>query len=225
MNKLPHKQLSKTLNLAKQQGMTLLEVLVATGILVVISSMAFLSLDTLIQSKQSLQQITTELNQFNLAQFQLQNDIQMAVSSNQALPVLPTAEFIGDSQSITLLRFRTNTVVNQRNRKNNSRQSIADVNNTNLIRVRWYVRNDQWYRASQAAAKPLNSNQWQERSMLDLKSLRCSYQNKAGGQQSNWPNSQTQNAQLPEVINCQVQLDNGLESVLKLVPWQQAGWL
>ena len=212
-------------NWAKQSGMTLLEVLVATGILVVISSMAFLSLDTLVKSKQSLQQVTQELNQFNLAQFQLQNDIQMAITTNQTLAIVPSPEFIANSQSITLLRYRKATVPLQRNSLSNNQQSRQGVANQRLIRVRWYVRNNQWFRSTQSAASPLRSNQWQERPMLDLKSLSCSYQNPAGSLQSIWPNSQTQNAQLPEMVNCQVQLANDRESVLKLVPWQRAGWL
>ena len=225
MKHFPNQLNSNKSNLYKQQGMTLLEVLVATGILVVISSMAFLSLDTLVKAKQSLQQTTEQLNQSNLAQFQLQNDIQMAITSNQALAVLPAPEFIADSQSITLLRYRNATVPNQRNKRDNNQSTRQRVSNQRLIRVRWYVRNNQWYRASQSAAIPLRSNQWQERPMLAIKSLNCSYQNTAGLMQSIWPNSQSQNAQMPEMVQCQVQLANDQASVLKLVPWQRAGWL
>ena len=213
------------MNLIKQTGMTLLEVLVATGILTVISAMAFLSLDTLIKSKQSLQEVTEELNQFNLVQFQLQNDIQMAITSNQSLTTIPSPEFIASSQSISLLRYPNATIPNQRNKLSNKNQGQYDQTKPSLIRVRWYVRNDQWIRSSQSAASPINSNQWQERAMLDMKSLNCSYRNTSGLMQSIWPNNQTQNSQLPEMISCQVQLANEQMSVLKLVPWQQAGWL
>jgi type II secretion system protein J len=222
MKLIPSHRLSQSLQ--KQQGMTLLEVLVATGILAVISSMAFVSLDTLIKSKQSLQAASSELNQFNLAQFQLQNDIQMAVASNHPSPTLVAPEFIADSQTFTLLRYRKAIVPNQRAKRSNNQSSGHSVNNQNLIRVRWYVRNQQWVRATQAAASPLNSNQWQERPMLALKSLSCNYQNIAGTAQSNWPDNQIQNSQLPEMITCQVQLENDQESILKLVPWQRAGW-
>ena len=167
-------------NLAKQVGMTLLEVLVATGILAVVSSMAFLSLDNLVKSKHSLQQITKELNQFNLVQFQLQNDIQMAITTNQALAVLPMPEFIGNRQDFTLLRYRNVKVPNQRAKLLSERSGANVTANPVLVRVRWFIRDDQWYRAVQNAASPLNSNQWQERPMLDLKSLSCSYQNSAG---------------------------------------------
>ncbi len=225
MNPVLYHKISNKANLVKQQGMTLLEVLVATGILVVISSMAFLSLDTFIKSKQTLQQTTDELNQFNLAQFQLQNDIQMAITTNQAVAISPSPEFIANSQSFTLLRFRSATVPNQRSRQDGNQQARQLLAQQNLIRVRWYVRDNQWYRASQSAAIPLSSNQWQSRPMLALKSLNCSYQNSVGQMQSVWPNSQTQNAQLPEMVNCQVQLTDDRSSVLKLVPWQKAGWL
>ncbi len=210
----------------KQQGMTLLELLVATGILAVISSMAFLSIDTLIKSKASLQLVTEELNQFNLAQFQLQNDIQMAITSNQVSAVTTAPEFIANTQSITLLRYRNNTVVNTRAQRSTVSQPTHITNKSSgLIRVRWYVRNDQWFRAIQSAASPLNSNQWQERPMLSLESLNCSYLDLNGIERSIWPNSQLQNSQLPEMVSCQVIQDNGQKSVLKLVPWQRAGWL
>jgi len=225
MTKPTYKRFSSRINLIKQTGFTLLEVLVATSILAVISSMAFLSLDTLVKSKQSLQQVTAELNQFNLVQFQLQNDIQMAISTNQALSTIPEPEFIANSQSFTLLRYRKATVPNQRNRMSNNQPTGLNLTDQRLIRVRWYVRNNQWIRASQSAASPLRSNQWLERPMLELNSLNCSYQNSSGLMQSIWPNSQTQNAQLPDIVNCQVQLANDRESILKLVPWQRAGWL
>lgn len=225
MNSLIKKRFFNQKTIANQCGMTLLEVLVATGILAVISAMGFLSLDTLVKSKQSLQQVADELNQLNLAQFQLQSDVQMAITTNRSLVVLPSPEFIANSQSITLLRYRNAKVPHQRNELLNNQQNHQGIINPSVIRVRWYVRDDKWYRATQSAASPLRSSHWQERAMLDLKSLNCSYQNVAGSIQSVWPGSQAQNAQLPEVVNCQVQLVNGQVSALKLVPWQRAGWL
>jgi|GEM_PF-1247450 len=225
MNRLKLQKNYSCQNLVKQNGMTLLEVLVATAILAVISSMAFLGLDTLVQSKQSLQQKTKELNQFNLVQFQLQNDIQMAITAHQAIATLPTPEFIANSQSITLLRYPNATVAVPRNKASNNRDNTRNNASSSLIRVRWDVRNGQWFRSSQSAASPVNSNQWQEQPMLDLKSLNCNYLNNAQTVQSIWPNNQTQNGQLPEMINCQVTLANDQVSVLKLVPWQRAGWL
>lgn len=212
----------------KQQGMTLLEVLVATGILAIISSMAFLSLDNLVQSKQALDETNSKLNQFNLAQFQLQSDIQMAISSNQINANLATPEFIGNSQSITLIRYQTALVPNQRAERSNTQSAKTNLNSQHLIRVKWYLLNNKLVRATQSAAIPLNSinnNQWQVRDMFDLNLMNCSYQNSAGQLNSVWPNTNAQNTQLPEMVNCQIQASTGEESILKLVPWQRAGWL
>ncbi len=209
----------------KQKGMTLLEVLVATGILAVISSMAFLSIDTLVKSKASLQTVNEELNHFNLAQFQLQNDIQMAITSQRISVAATSPEFIANTQSMTLLRYQNNTVANSRILRSNVSQNLRNNKDSGLIRVKWFVRNDQWYRATQNASSPLSSNQWQERPMLSLQSLNCTYLDLKGVEQSIWPNSQVQNSQLPEMISCQVIQENGQKSILKLVPWQRAGWL
>ncbi len=198
----------------QQQGMTLLEVLVATGILAVISAMAFLTIDNMVKAKSSLNTTTAAINQANMAQYLLQTDIQMTVSSQQLLPPPQVPEFEANSQQITLLRYRNQQVPVPRQ---SSRQNLPV---TALMRVRWYVRNNQWYRATQRADSPSNSNQWQERPMLALKSLACEYQNHAGLMQPNWPATQRDNSQLPKQVRCQLRDEHDQATVLKLVPWQ-----
>ncbi len=202
------------MNLNRQQGMTLLEVLVATGILAVISGMAFLSIDNMVKAKASLSEAITEINQANLAQYQFQTDIQMAVSSQQRIPPPLQPEFQANAQTITLLRYRSAQVPVPRVREQRRQQHIP------LMRVRWYIRNDQWYRATQQADSPVNSNQWLEQPMLDLKSLSCEFANQAGLMQSVWPNSPAENSQLPKQILCQLHTSDNQRTVLKLTPWQ-----
>ncbi len=199
---------------AKQQGMTLLEVLIATAILAIISAMAFLSLDNMAKSKQSLDDKTLELNQFNLAQYMFQNDLQMAISSEIILGSTEKIDFIGNSQSMNFWRFQKDQVTS--GRETRARQDLPQP----MIRVKWYIRNQQWFRATQSALSPLNSNQWLEQPMLELASMNCSYQSRSGILQSTWPNSRLENSQLPELINCQLQNKHNQRSVLKIIPWQ-----
>ncbi len=210
-----------------QSGMTLLEVLVATSILAVIASLAFVSLDNLAGSKQTLDAKTKQLNQANLAQYILQTDLQMAVGSVAPLPSNTPNEFVGSSQGFSLVRYRNALVQSGRSSKRQTSQYTrgSQLQDQPMIRVRWYMRNNQWFRATQSAFSPVNSNQWSERPMMTLKSLNCSYQNVAGLIQPSWPNSPIEQGKLPELISCQIHSDEDLKSVIKVVPWQKMGFL
>ncbi len=206
---------------AKQQGMTLLEVLVATGILAVISALAFVSINNLAEAKRALHEKVEALNQTNLTFYTLLNDLQLAVSSNQTFNQDAVAEFMANSQSITLLRFANATAPLSRQVP---RSNVAKPARQGLIRVKWYVRNNQWFRATQPAAAPLSSNQWQTQMMHDLDFLNCQFQNKAGVMQAVWPNNVTENAYLPDIIRCEIQTEENQNTVLNIVPWQHLGW-
>lgn len=203
-----------------QAGMTLLEILVATAILAIISGMAFMSLNNLVAAKQTLDDKNSDLNQQNLAFFQFQNDLQMALSSQQIMSDLKQPEFMANSQSITLLKYKSMLAPINRN---NNRQSRSV--HSPMLRVRWYVRNNTWYRATQPAAAPLTANQWQERAMLTLDRFNCSYRNVSGQTQTAWPNEQRQYSQLPQQINCELTTSAGQTSYFKVAPWQVAGFL
>lgn len=201
-----------------QQGMTLLEVLVATAILAIISGMAFMSLNNLANSKQALDVKNKSMNQQNLIQYLLQNDLQMSVSSQQVNNQLKQGEFIANSQSITLLKYKSpQAPVNQ---------SRNDNYGNSLLRVRWFVRNKTLFRATQSAAAPLsNYNLWQERPMIEVDRFNCVFQNVTGQAQTVWPADQRQFSQLPQMISCELETTEGLNTLLKVVPWQQLGFL
>ncbi|MCX7554770.1 type II secretion system protein [Marinicella sp. S1101] len=205
----------------KQQGMTLLEVLVAAGILAVISAMAFMSIDTLASAKASLDAKNKILNNENLAVYLFQTDLQMATSSQQYVNNLSQGEFIANSQSLTFLKYQSVLAPVKRTRLESRNSNLK----TPLIRVRWYVRNDNWYRATQQAAMPLSGNQWQERLMMPLNRFNCGYENLTGVIQPRWPNDQRQFSQLPDSINCEIENAQGQVSTIKVVPWQQTGFL
>lgn len=210
------------MNIRHQKGMTLLELLVATAILAIISGMAFMSLNNLASSKQTLDEINKNLNQENLTYYLLQNDLQMSIASQQFNTVLKQSEFIANSQSFTILKYKTPIApINQTGNQNRN-----NYHNNPLTRVRWYVRNKTLYRATQSAAAPLsNNNIWQERPMIEVDLFNCVYQNLTGQSQAVWPAEQRQFSQLPQMITCELQNNQGLNHMFKVVPWQQLGFL
>ncbi len=210
--------------LQTQYGMTLLEVLVATAILVIISSMAFLSIDNLASAKQYLDEKNKSLNQENLAYYLFQNDLQMAIASEQLINNLPQGEFIANSQSITLLKYKSPTAPVKLS-SNRMRNSKLNDSLSPLLRVRWYVRNNTWYRATQAGVASLTDNRWQERVMLEVTRFSCGYQNVTGQTQPIWPNEQRQFSQLPQQISCEVENTHGQISKFNVVPLQKIGFL
>jgi len=200
------------LSLQQQAGMTLLEVLVATGILAIISVMAFVSIDNMVRAKTILNEHTRQLNQSNLAFYLLQNDLQFAVSSQQLN--LQQAEFSGNSQSFSLIKFQDQIATSSR---------IEQAHSTTvhpLQRVRWFLRDNHLYRAVQAAHATQNLGQWQERKLLKVKSFNCNYKDLVGSDLNQWPNDQTQNSQLPKSIQCLIVSAAGLETNLLVTPWQ-----
>ncbi len=200
------------LSLKQQSGMTLLEVLVATGILAVISVMAFISIDNMARSKSILNEHTQQLNQTNLAYYLLQNDLQFAVSSQQLN--LQNPEFIGGSQNLSLLKFKDQIANSSRIEKFQS--SVVQP----IQRIRWYVRDQHLVRAVQPAHATVGAGNWQERKLLPIQSFSCSYRNLVGMDLNEWPNSQSENSTLPETIQCVIVSAAGLETDLQVAPWQ-----
>ncbi len=192
--------------------MTLLEVLVATGILAVISTMAFISIDNMVRSKATLSEHTKQLNQTNLAYYLLQNDLQFAVSSQQLS--LQAAEFKGTAQSFSLLKFKDQIATSPRIEQTHSGVSQP------IQRVRWYLRDQYLFRAVQPAHASHQIGHWQERQVLAIESFNCSYRNVVGVDLNSWPNTANENSQLPQSIQCLIVSSDGLETELQVSPWQ-----
>jgi prepilin-type N-terminal cleavage/methylation domain-containing protein len=207
--------------LHQQRGMTLLELLVAAAVMAVLAGLAFMGLDNMATAKRVIDEQNRTLNQQNLALFWLQSDLQLATVHPNPLITPAQAEFSGDSQGFSLLRFQSPTVSSGRN----DRRQVASNDAHGLVRVRWYVRNNQWYRATQSAFAPPNSNQWLERPMLALRTVNCQYLNLTGQLQPVWPQGANQGSQLPQRISCGLTDDAGQNSVLNVVPWQHLGFL
>ncbi len=203
----------KSVALQKQTGMTLLEVLIATAILTIISAMAFLSIDNMVKAKITLNEHTEQLNQANLAFYWLQNDLQFAVSSEQY--GLTEAEFIGNMQSFTLTRFKGQTATSTR--ISNNQTSIDQP----LQKVSWYVRDQQLVRAVLPAHSAGYGENGQARALLPIESFACSYQNAAGIRSNQWPNERRENGQLPYRIQCLVVTKSGQSNEFNIIPWQK----
>ncbi len=203
----------KSPTLIKQMGMTLLEVLIATGILTVISAMAFLSIDNMVRSKTILNQQTEQLNQTNLAFYLLQNDLQFAISSQQL--GVAEAEFVGGIQSFTLTRFKRQIATSPRVEDHN-----AAINQP-LQKVRWYIRDQQLERAVLPAHSTGYGENWQTRTLLPIESFNCSYQNAAGVSSNQWPNEGGENGMLPNSIQCLVVTESGQANEFNVVPWEK----
>ncbi|MCB1582349.1 MAG: prepilin-type N-terminal cleavage/methylation domain-containing protein [Xanthomonadales bacterium] len=203
----------KVLATRKQTGMTLLEVLIATAILTIISAMAFLSIDNMVKARATLNQHTRQLNENNLAFYLFQNDLQYAISSQQFN--LPEAEFIGSAQGFTLIQFRSQTATSPRIQ--NNQQTITQP----LQKIRWYVNNRQLTRTVQ----PLHSSGYgrreQSRSLLAVDTFSCNYLDVAGNSYNQWPNQSSENSTLPSKVQCLITTDNGLIHEFSIIPWQQ----
>lgn len=199
-------------SLLQQGGMTLLEVLVATGILAIMSAMAFISIDNMVRSKTTLKEHTKQLNQTNLAFYLLQNDLQFAVSSQQLNLLKP--EFVGAAQSFSLLKYKDQMATSSRIEQ--AQPTVVQP----IQKIRWYVRDNHLVRAIQPAHASQGFGQWQERKLLLIKSFSCSYRNLVGLDLSHWPNNQSENNKLPRTIQCLVVSATGLETELQVTPWQ-----
>ena len=196
----------------RQSGMTLLEVLVATSILAVVSVMAFVSIDNMARSKTTLKKQTLQLNEVNLAFYQLQNDLQMAVSGHMLNAQVPA--FMGQGEGFTLYRYKNQQATSSRINTNGSLRQQP------LQRVRWFARGQQLIRAVQGAHGLMNGNGWVEQPMMVVDVFTCDYVNVAGQVVRQWPENQFDNAKLPTMVQCILISDTGAESTFKVVPWQ-----
>lgn len=202
----------------KQQGMTLMELLVAVALLSIIAAMAFASVYTLAESKHHMDETVSRLNQESAALALFNQDIKMAIGQPLTVSTDNTLQLIGDSQSIRLQRFNPFQAVPRQAVVNHLKQRPATV-----LEVRWYVRDDQWYRATRSAASTPHAP-WQERAMMPLQQIRCQYQSISGQLLDRWPPRQgVVSTALPKAVHCRITSQQNRQSDLKITPWQQIG--
>ncbi|MFC3194375.1 type II secretion system protein J [Marinicella sediminis] len=195
-----------------QSGMTLIELLIATGILAVLAGLAFISLDNLIRSKQTIDQHSKQLNQYRRVLYMLQDDLQLAVTSQQS--ATSQAEFLGEPQRITLNKYQVPqaTSIHAEQALGQFRQQLRTIN--------WQFINGALYRTDSPAHSAAQVNAFDGQKMLELNRFYCEYNNDVGLGVSRWPASPAQNSRLPGTVICQLEFKDGTSTELLVTPWQ-----
>ncbi|GAA4814728.1 type II secretion system protein J [Marinicella pacifica] len=198
-----------------QQGMTLLEVLIAVALLSVIAVMAYASLFTLTSSNQHLAETVERINQENTALALFNQDIKMALASANPGLQKKQPDFVADSRSLLLQRLNPMQEVPRHGLINSVKNKPLAV-----LAVRWFVRDGVWYRATRSAAATQFAA-WQERPMMVLSHMQCQYLNFNGRREEFWPPEQGPVSSLPKSVHCTLRFENNRQIRMHITPWQQ----
>lgn len=201
--------------ITKQQGMTLLELLIAVALMSVIAVMAFAGIFTLTTAHQQMDDTVHRLNRDNAALSLFQQDIKMALGQRLTAQPATTSGFTGDTGSVRLQRFNPAQAIPRQGMVNPVKQHPATV-----LSVRWFVRDRTWYRATRAAVST-DYAAWQEQPMMPLENIRCQYQAVGGGLLDRWPSREAPVGDLPVAVHCRITSEYNRLYELTLTPWQQ----
>lgn len=158
-----------------QQGMTLLEVLIAMTLMVVISAIAFASLNGLIDAKNHTDVVAKNLRQELLTSQQLNKDFHAMIDrkAKDSFGSLKPA-IMGRYSSIEFSKNGNSNPLNQ--------------HRSELQRVQWFIKDHQLVRGTIDQIDPGTSNQWNLRAyMTNVEELNINYINKVGLQSRSWP--------------------------------------
>lgn len=197
-----------------QQGMTLLEILLATALISIVATMAFVGLNSLIEARLATDEKSDKINRLNLTLQMMHTDVQYAMTSlldGQARAQLTTAEFIGENNGFTLQRYNRKLL-----------QNNETVSNGDVIQVKWHLRGKKLFRSTQSALTPAYRYQWQDREMIELERFSCSYTGQNGLSVFSWPQTILDRSQLPASIKCQLQTAKQQTTELLLTPMQNS---
>jgi general secretion pathway protein J len=174
------------LKITLQKGMTLLELLVAMTLMVIISAIAYASLNGLIDAKIHTDVVANKLRQELLTSQQLTKDFNAMIER-------PTKDAFGETKGSIIgnyssIEFTRNGHANPLN------QFYSD-----LQRVQWFIQDKQLMRGSQNMIDEGSYSEWQYRSYLDdIDELNINYINKVGIESRRWP-PEDPNSQLKSV--------------------------
>lgn len=160
---------------SKQYGMTLLELLVAMTLMVIISAIAYASLNGLVDAKIHTDDVAKNLRMELLTSQQINKDFQSLINrkAKDQLGNLNEA-IIGNYSSVQFNR--------------NGHANPLNQHRSELQRVHWFVRENSLYRRSLDMLDIGSFPKWQERKYLDnVDTLNINYINSVGQESRFWP--------------------------------------
>lgn len=189
---------------AKQAGMTLLEVLVAMTLMVIISAIAYASLNGLIDAKIHTDNVAVDLRQELLTSQQLSKDI-------HALVLRTVKDEFGVQQPAVIGRY--SSIEFSRNGNSNP----LGQHRSDLQRVQWFIHNNNLIRRSLNQLDIGSFPQWQQRKYLaNVAELNIAYISSIDTESRIWP--LPENPAIPlKIIQFNIVLANGtsLQYLLK----------
>jgi len=190
--------------IVKQQGMTLLEVLIAMTLMVIISAISYASLNGLIDAKIHTDKVADNLRQEILMSQQLTKDVHAIINRSIKDQYAGTqAAIVGDYAGIEFSR--------------NAYDNPLKQNRAELQRVHWFIRQKQLFRRSIAQLDIGSFPKWQERLYLsEVAEFDIRYVSATGGEARRWPLNE--NPRLPlRMIKFHIELMDGtsLNYILK----------
>ena len=159
----------------RQQGMTLLELLVAMTLMVIISAISYASLNGLIDAKIHTDAVAKNLRSELLTSQQINKDFHSFINrKGRDQQGNPTESITGSYSSIQFNR--------------NGHANPLNQNRSELQTIQWFVRDNILYRRSLDMLDMGSFPKWQERKYLDnVETLNIYYFNSIGQESRTWP--------------------------------------
>jgi type II secretion system protein J len=162
-------------NPTKQTGMTLLELLVAMMLMVIISAIAYASLNGLIDAKIHTDEVAKNLRYELLTSQQINKDFDSLIDR--------TTKDRAGNQTDAILGNYTSIQFNR-----NGYANPLKKNRSELQQVHWLVRDNSLFRRSLDVLDIGSFPKWQERKYLDnVDTLNINYINSIGQESRFWP--------------------------------------
>jgi len=158
-----------------QSGMTLLELLVAMTLMVIISAIAYASLNGLVDAKIHTDTVAKNLRFELLTSQQINKDFQSLINRKGKDQIgNQTDAIIGSYSSVQFNR--------------NGHANPLNQHRSELQKIHWFIRDNALYRRSVDMLDMGSFPQWQERKYLDdVDTLNINYINSVGQESRTWP--------------------------------------